>query len=249
MKEHELKNFLIDVLRQTAPLFDKIRIDGSDTGTVVEAYTEDKMLFLFAKLKDIVPQFAGEFGISNLQLLRGLLDFPSYKTETAKFHARRIARDGTEFVSELEFTDANGGHARFKTINPKMAGARAQIVSVDWGISVTPSKAKLTEVMQLTGMLAQVDQHFSVSYENRNVLLTIGGKGAASHSAVVALATDVDAGPLPAEMVFRAPHFLQVLKNAGNSPCTIRFAKEGIAGILIETEHGAYSYILRGTEG
>jgi len=41
---------------------------------------------------------------------------------------------------------------------------------------------------------------------------------------------------------------LAVLKLAGNLPCTIRFAKEGIGSLLIETEHGSYNYLLRGTE-
>src|SRR5882672_4651461 len=234
-----MRELLLDVGRQAAPLFDKIRIEGLDTGTRVEAYTDDKMLFLFADLKDVVPEFTGEFGVSNLPLLRGLLEFASDKTEQARLQVRRAARDGIDYVAELEFTDANGGHTRFKTINPRMIGERAHIANINWGVAVTPSKAKLTEVTQLTAMLSQVDQHFSVSYEDGTLFLAIGGKGASSHQASVALASDVEPVALPPRMVFKAPHFLAVLKNAGNLPCTIRFAKEGVGGILIETEHGA----------
>ena len=243
-----MKNKLIDMVRQVAPLFEKVRITGSESGTKVEAYTEDKMLFLVAELKTAVPEFVGEFGIGNLALLKGLLDFPSYKSDSAKFEVHRLTRDGLDYVSELVFHDGHGGHTLFRTINPRMIGDRAHIASIPWNVSVSPSRAKLTEVMQLTGMLTQYDQHFAVSYDDRTLLLTIGGKSASNHNAVVPLAEDIEPGPLPSRMVFRVPHFVGVLKNAGNYPCTIRFAKDGVAGILIETDHGNYNYILRGTE-
>jgi len=243
-----MRELLLDMTRQVGSLFDKIRVEGLTTGTKVEAYSDDKMLFLFADLKDVVPEFAGEFGISNVGLLRQLLDFASYKTEQAKLQARRVIRDDADFVAELEFTDAVGGLARFKTINPRMIGERARVQNINWEVSVTPNRAKLTEVIQLTSMLAQVDQHFGVTYTDRTLFLVIGGKGASSHQASVALAEDIDPVSLPPGMVFRAPHFLAVLKLAGNLPCTIRFAKEGIGSLLIETEHGSYNYLLRGTE-
>ena len=244
-----MKELLIDALRQAAPLFDKVRVVGSDTGTMVEAYTDDKSLFLFAELKDVVPELTGEFGLSNLPLLRGLLDFASYKTDNAKFQARRMVRDGADYVAELEFSDADGGHTRYKTVNPRMLGKRAHLDPLHWTVSMTPSKAKLTEVIQLTGMLAQVDQHFAITCDDRTLFLTIGGKGASNHNASVALENNLDLdGPLTKAM-FRMPHFISVVKNAGNLPCTIRFAREGVCNILVETSHGTYSYVLRGVEG
>jgi hypothetical protein len=243
-----MKKLLSDIVSQVVPMFDKIRVTGLDDGTKVEAYTDDKMLFLFADLKDASPDLAGEFGLSNLPLLRGLLEFSQYKTDTAKFKVRRIERDGVNYVAELEFGDAGEGRAVFRTINPRMLGDRARMAPTTWGVSVTPSKAKITEIIQLTGMLSQVEQHFAVSYENRTLFLTIGAKGSNSHNASVALASDIDCEALPLKWVFKTPHFLGVLKNAGNQPCTIRFCKEGLSGIVIETEHGTYSYVLRGTE-
>ena len=245
-----MKKLLSDIVGQVVPLFDKIRVTGLDDGTKVEAYTDDKMLFLFADLKTAEPDLSGEFGLSNLQLLRGLLESPIYKADAAKFKARRIERDGINYVSELEFGDTAGGRTAFRTINPRMLGGRAQQLPTTWGVSVTPTKAKITEVMQLTGMLAQVEPHFGVTYENRTLFLSIGAKGGNSHNASVALATDITCeDDLPLKSVFKSSYFLGVLKNAGNQSCTIRFCNNGLSGILIETEHGAYNYILRGTEG
>jgi hypothetical protein len=244
-----MKQLLADIVRQVSPLFEKIRVTGLDDGTKVEAYTEDKMLFLFADLKGFQSDLVGEFGISNLPLLRGLLEFATYNTDGAKFNVHRTERDGNNYVSELEFSAAGEGRAVFRTINPRIMGDRARIAPINWGVSVTPSKAKITEIIQLTGMLSQVEQHFAVNYENHTLFLTIGAKGTNSHNASVALTSDINCeGLLPLNSVFKAPHFLGVLKNAGNQPCTIRFCKDGVSGILIETNHGTYNYLLRGTE-
>ena len=243
-----MKDLLHDVVRQTAPLFDKIRVTGGFGTIKVEAHTEDKMLFLVADLTADLPDLAGEFGLSNLALLKGLLEFASYKADNAKFLVRRVTRDDLDYVSELEFS-GGGGRASFKTISPKMIGDKAKIAEINWDVAVTPSKAKLTEVMQLTGMLSQIEQHFAVSYEERTLLLTIGGKGATNHTATVALAHDIACGPLPSKMAFKAPQFLGVLKMVGNWPCLVRFAKDGLGSVLINTDHGVYNYILRGTEG
>lgn len=244
-----MKELLNDVVRQVAPLFEKVKVTGHDTGTKIEAHTDDKMLFLVANLDDVIPDFAGEFGISNPALLRDLLEFAPYKADIAKLHVRRSVRDDLNYASELEFMDGAGGRAGFKTINPRMIGDQAKIAEIPWSVSVSPSKSKLTEVMQLTAMLAQVDQHFAVSYEDRTLSLMIGGKGTTNHNATVVLATDIDGEPLPAKMVFKAPAFVGVLKKVGNWPCTIRFCTEGLGGVLIETDHGTYNYILRSTEG
>ena len=242
-----MRNILVDVVRQVEPLFPKVRVT-TGASTKIEAYTDDRMLFLIAELKTPVPEFVGEFGISDLHGLKALLDHPSYKGDNAKLEARNVTRDGVTFVSELVFRDGRGGHVQFRTINPRLIGDKTNVATITWNVSVAPSRAKLTEVMQLTGILAQFDQHFAVVHEDRTLLLTIGGKGNTNHNAVVPLAEDVEPSPLPTRMVFKAQHFVSVLKNVGNYPSTIRFAKDGVAGVLIETEHGNYNYLLRGTE-
>ena len=45
-----MKELLIDVVRQTAPLFEKVRVTGLPSGLRVEGHSEDKMLFLLAEL-------------------------------------------------------------------------------------------------------------------------------------------------------------------------------------------------------
>lgn len=243
-----MKAVLAEIVRQTAPLFDKIRVTGLDTGIKVEAHSEDKMLFLVADLTEPVPDLAGEFGICDLSLLNGLLNFGSYKAENATFKVHRTERDGVSYVSEFEFGEVQGGCARFRTMNPRLVGDQAKIATIPWNVAVTPSKAKLAEVIQLAGLLSEVEKHFSVHVKEGTLFLTLGGKGAASHTASVALASEVDEELPPSNMVFKAPQFLAVLKAAGNQPM-VRFSSRNVAGITVTTEKGVYNYLLRATEG
>lgn len=246
-----MKDLLIDIIRQVGP-FEKIRILGTDTGTRVESYTEDRMLYLNADLNIVVPEFAGQFGIDSLPLLKRLLDYPPYKTDDSKLHVRRVSRGDQDYAAELVFFDAVGGHTSFKTVNPRILGDRAMINSgqIQWSTSVQPTKAKLTEVVELTTMLSQVEPYFSIVHSNGDLFLTIGSKGADCHSASVLLASDIDCGPLPDpdRISYRAPHFFTVLKSASNLPCTISFAQQPIIRMDLETKHGVYDYILRGNE-
>ena len=244
-----MKQVLAEIVRQTAPLFDKIRVTSTETGLKIEAHTEDKMLFLVGELNEPVPELAGEFGIGNLNLLNGLLNFATYKAEDAKFAANRADREEGSYVSEFVFRDAQGGRTHFRTMNPRLVGDQAKIANIPWNVAVTPTKAKIAEVIQLAGLLSEVDKHFSAHIEGSTLFLTLGGKGAASHTASVALAADVE-GELPtSNMVFKAPQFLSVLKTVGNLNSTVRFSARHIAGITVNADHGVYNYLLRATEG
>jgi hypothetical protein len=237
----------MDVVRQAAPLFDKIRIVGSDTGTKVDAFTEDMHLFLGAELTP-AAELAGEFGLSNLATLKKLFEIATYKSDNAQLLARREARSDHDFVAELIFRDGQGGQFHFRTINPKMMGRRPQINTLQWSIAVEPTRAKVNEVVELAGMLAQFDQHFSVSFQDGALLLHIGSRDSNSHNATVPLATDLDEVPLPT-CAFRATYLVTILKTVGNWPLSIRFApEEGVTSLLITTDHGSYNYVLRGRD-
>jgi hypothetical protein len=101
MTDVNIKDVLSDIVRQVTPLFEAVLVTGNDTGTKVEAFTEDKTLFLIAHLKPVIPEFSGEFGIGSLSMLNGLLSFPSYKADDAKFYVHRFSRDDLDFVSEF----------------------------------------------------------------------------------------------------------------------------------------------------
>jgi hypothetical protein len=244
-----MKEVLADMVRQVAPLFTAVRVTGSEAGTKVEAYTEDKTLFLIASFKTVIPDFAGEFGISNLSMLKGLLDFASYKTDDAKFTVNRTDRDDLNFVSEFHFKDGKGAETRFKTMNPKMVGEQATIKNIDWELSISPSKGKIEEIAKLSSLLAEVEKVFGLKVENDTLFLTLGGNSEVRHSATVAL---TEGETVDGKLINSNPWFyntaqlLMILKNAGSAKSSVKFSSRGVIGVTVETEKGEYTYFLRG---
>lgn len=246
-----MKDILIDVVRQVAPLFEHVRVSGTDAITKVEAYTDDKNLFLVANLKEPVPDFEGEFGIGSLSLLNGLLGFASYKTDEAKFAIHRAKRDdGGDYVSEFEFRDRSKAGTKFKTMNPRMVGEQAKIASIVWDMTITPTKAKITEIAQLASMLSEVDKMFGLKVEDGTLFLTIGGKSEVTHAATVALAEDVESKLLNSNnWLYNTAQFLSILKNASNAECKVNFCSRGVIGITVETDKAIYTFYIRGKQG
>ena len=242
-----MKEILSDIVRQVAPLFTTIRVTGGDDSTKVEAYTEDKSLFLVARLKASIPEFAGEFGIGSLQMLNGLLNFSSYKTDDAKFFVHRTSRDDLEFVSEFQFKDNKGAGTRFKTMSPRMVGEQATIKNISWELTFRPTKAKIAEIAQISNLLSEVDKMFGLRVADGTLFLTIGGDSEVKHAATVALTDEnidnklVNANP----WLYNTAQFLSILKNAG-SECNVLISSRGVIGIVVETDQGEYTFYMRG---
>ncbi len=244
-----MKETLVDMVRHVAPHFETVKVTGTESDTKIEAFTEDKDLFLVAHLKQPIPEFLGEFGIKDLSLLKGLLEFSSYKTDEAKFKIHRTERDGNEFVAEFEFRDRNGSGTRFRTMSAKMVGEQAKIASITWDLTVTPTKAKVGEISQLASLLSKVDGMFGLKVENDTLYMTIGGNSEVTHAATIALAEDVNSKLLNSSTwLYNTSNFLSILKNAGNDSSTVSFCSRGVIAISIESACGTYTYYIRGKQ-
>jgi hypothetical protein len=236
---------LSEVVKYLGPNFEKIKVTGNAETTKIEGIDKDKMLFVLASLKDAIPDFDGEFGIGNLGILSGLLNFPSYKAEDSQLLVHR-SRDA-EYVAEFEFRAKNGGGARFRTMNPRLV-EQPRVNNITWDVSVTPTKAAVAEFRQLAGLLSDVDKHFGVKVEGGTLFVTIGGGGAGTHSASVAFATDLDKD-FHTTAQYNTQHLLSILQGAGSHPALVRFSAKGVAGVVVTTEIATYNYILRGKQG
>lgn len=243
-----MKDVLQDMVRQVLPLFEAIRVTGTEDGTTVEAYTADKSLFLIGKLKTAVAEFSGEFGVGSLSMLNGLLNFPSYQTDDAKFVVHRNSRDGLDFVSGFQFKDSKGGSTRFVTMDPRRVGEQATIKNIDWELTMVPTKAKVDEIAKLSGYLSEVDKTFGLKVENDSLFLTIGGASEIRHGATVVLIEgDVDDARLNQNPWFyNTAQFLTILKNISKSECEVKFSSRGVIGVVVHTDLGEYTFYLRG---
>lgn len=242
-----MREQLLDILKQSSSLFTIIKITGSTTETIIEASDEGavKNIFLKGVLKEPISEFVGEFGISNLSMVNGFLNFPSYNTEKSAFRVLRERHGDVEFVSQFKFEDGVGGHSDFRLTPPKLVPAQFEIGKIPWEIEFTPDSSRIKEFEKLAALYSGVDKSFIPKTVNGNLVFIIGEENSSTHSGTMVFEpTDVK---LRAEAKFNSAHFLAALKLAGSNPVRVGFTSVGVLRVQIETPHGLYDYILRGS--
>lgn len=242
----EVKNTLADMLKHIPGQFEEIVITGTDKSTVIEASHKEKKFILIGKFKEPIEEFEGEFALSSLSLLNGLLNFPSYKTDEAKFTIIKKERSGIPQVDVFEFKGKDGAKTRFKTIDPRFVneGKRTSISNIPWDITIPLTKAKITEVSQLAGMLSEVDKMFGFLLEDGKLFLTIGGASEIMHQATILLAEDITKDVVNSGKFYSMGNLLAALKTSTSFEVNISF--RGVIGISFETDKMSYMYYIRG---
>lgn len=238
-----MRDTIADVVKQTIGLAPTIKITGTAEDTRIQGLDENKTVFIDAHLREALPELQGQFGMTNLPLLRGLLDFASYRTDKGAFTVKRRVIDGVETVEQLEFRDGNGAGADFRCMSADRVPEQAEIKNVAWDITVVPNKAKIAEFQQLSSLYAEVDKNFGAKTENGNLLFFFGDDNSSTHRASMVFESEIG-GALNAGLQWSAAQFLQILKLAGPE-CRVRITGRGVLCVEAETAFGSYKYYLR----
>jgi hypothetical protein len=239
-----MREILTDLVRQTKDLFEIVKITGTEDETKIQAVDKDKTLFVRASLNTPQPDLEGEFGISNLALLDGLLSFPSYKTDDAKFAVKREIKSGNETVTAFIFKDANGKGATYKTMAANLVNEQAEIAKIPWTVSVVPSKSKIAEFSQLSRLYSEVDKSFRIFTDDGDLVFGIGDDGTSTHNASMVFESGIT-GELSGDLTFDIFHFLSLMKIAGSNQTTMNITSKGVLGVTVNAPTGIYDYFLR----
>jgi hypothetical protein len=246
-----MREILSEIVKQSMGLFDTVKVTGTEEEIKVEAVHPGLLLFLKASLKPS-PDLMGVFGLTNLDMLRGLLDFASYKTEGSKFLVKRDVKPKVgDTVVAFQFVDPNGTGAKFATMNPALIPEQAGIGKIDWEVQIPTTKPKITEFTQLTNLYKSTDELFRANIADRNLIFSIGDNHESTHNASMVFATEVDGKLSKDTMKWNSGMMLNLLKVAtmdGVSP-TLSISGRGPMGVSVTTPIGSYNYILRTDDG
>lgn len=236
---------LKDVVKKIGGLgfIDTIKVTGTPEATKIEAVDNDKTVIIKAKLNITQDSLAGDFGVSSLPLLQGLLNFTSYQTDNATFNVKRRDVNGKSVPEEFEFRDENGLGSNFRLMSGNLVPEQPLVADIKWDVSLVPSKSKIQEFASLAGLYSQFDQFFSVKTKDGNVVLSIGEEGAATHRASMVFASEI-AGDLKGELLWPISQFLGILKMADGNDFSVNITSKGAMQIAVQTEHAEYQYIL-----
>ena len=243
-----MRDELLDLIKQTNGLsIDCLKVIGTENETLIKGVDKDKTLFVEAILKKPIPEFAGEFGISNMSLLNGLLNFANYRTSDATFSVKTLTRNEKTTVEKFEFRNkVTGNEANFRATDPRAIPDQATIPKdIPWNVEITPSKTKVAEFTQLASLYSEVEKTFGIKTQGKDLQFLIGEvDNSASHTASMVFESNVK-GELKDSLSWNTTQFLSVMKLSNNNPTTIKVTNRGVLLISVETTYGTYNYFMR----
>lgn len=240
-----MQNVLKEVVKKIGSLsfIETIKVVGTNEATKIEAVDAEKAVIIKAKLAETQEALIGDFGISSLPLLSGLLNFSSYQTDGATFNVKRRDIGGKSVPEEFEFRDENGMGSNFRLMSGNLVPDQPLVADIKWDISFTPTKSKIQEFSALAQLYNGFDQHFSVKTVDGNVVLSIGDEGSATHRASMVFASDIG-GELKGQLLWPITQFLAIVKLAEGNDFSLNVTSKGAMQISVTTENAEYAYIM-----
>jgi hypothetical protein len=241
-----IQPLLLDVIRYMAlGKIENIAVSTTASGAMqLRTFDPDRDLIITGVSKQ--PQtFAGEFGLFNFKILKGLLAMKNFQTEDAKVDvATRTLPDGSVSPDRIEFK-AKGSRATFRLMSREVVPDQPEIGKIPWDLVLDLTPSKIAEFAQMANLYAEVDPVFALRSEAGALVADFGNNSSSTHSGSMTL---LDATPIQiaGDLQFRIDKFLLMLKTAaGAESSEVRLCSRGLLGVSASTDQGTYDYMLK----
>lgn len=238
---------LKDMVKHTYSLgfIEAIKISGSDTGTRIDAIANDKTVVMYGKLSDEIVELKDQvIGFSRMAVLKGMLEFPSFASDTSKITLVHQKRNGLEIPAEISFDSGSGHVANYRFMSREATEEQVKVPPFKgaiWNVTVTPTKKNLTDLAYFNSVLGSYEPTFDVVTANGNLQFNIGSSG--SDRSTVPIATNIT-GSMSHVWSWPLVQVLSILKLGDASKCSMSFSDQGAMKIEIDSGVGQYQYIL-----
>jgi len=233
---------LKDVLKHTHGLgfIDFVKIEGN----VIKGISEDKAVVVRGKLKDTISDLEGhKVGMSNMSVLKGLLDFPPFQeADSDILISCENDKKGESYPRNVVFTSGYSHKAQYTFMSATNADNKVRVPKLDnikFDISFQPSRKNLKDLSYFNGVLGSLHKTFKVTMVGGKLDFVIGDEN--STQSIIPI-EDGLMGILKAEMIFPLSYVLSVLKLADTSQCEISFSDKRGMKIQIDSGIGEYVY-------
>ena len=238
-----MRDYLLDIVSHTHSLgvIDLLKITGTDSETVINAVSEERVAILEAKFHNPIPEFIGVFGMPNLGKLNTILNIPEYK-EDATVNIITNTKDNVTVPAGIHFENKDGDFKndyRFmsaEVVNDKLKTVKFR--GVNWGVEITPSVAAIQR-LKFQASANSEETSFIAKVENQNLVFYFGDHS--SHAGNFVFAHNV-VGSLSKQWHWPVSVVINILGLPGDK--VIRFSDDGAAQITVDSGLALYNYIL-----
>lgn len=240
-----MRETLLDIVKHTGGLgfIDTVKVTGGAEETVIEAMDGERTVIIKAKLLKPEANLVGEFGMSHLPLLQGLLNYANFKADGASIAVKRRERNGKDTPEEIIFRDEQGQSASYRLMAAEIIPEQAKFLGTQWDVVVDPSQSKVKEFSSLAGLYGAFENYFMVKTVDGELKFFIGDEGSSSHRASLTIEGDV-AGTLAGDLHWPINQVLSILKLGIDENLKLQFSGRGALQITMTSPYAEYNFIL-----
>lgn len=237
-----LTDNLKDILKHSYSLgfLDFVKIEGSK----VKAVSEDKSVILRGNLNEEIAELSGKkVGMSNMAILKGLLDFPPFHMPGATSEiVNSNTRDGEVYPRDIVFKSPYNHTSKYTLMSGQNADKKVMVPVLGYDsfdVEFSVNKKNLKDMSYFTGLLNSVNKVFEVSLTKGVVEFHLGDDN--SCKTAIPIAENVR-GSLTKGMYFPLTQVLAILKLAEQDQCSIGIKDNIGMTIVVTSPLGEYSY-------
>ena len=237
-----MKDILQDIVAHTHSLgFLNIVKVTSEADTTIESMAEDRSVILSSQTKNPVAEFAGTFGMPNLDKLALHLKCPEYQTN-AKVSVEQAERNGETVPTHIHFENEAGDFENdYRLMNKQIIDEKLKTVKfkgASWDVVVEPSMASIQR-MKFQSMAHAEETVFTVRTEGTNLVFSFGD--ASQHAGSFVFQTDVT-GSLKHAWAWPVAQVQAILNLDGK--VTMSISDQGAMQLTVDSGLAEYNYIL-----
>lgn len=237
-----MKDILQDIVAHTHSLgFLNIVKVTSEADTTIESMAEDRSVILSSQTKNPVAEFAGTFGMPNLDKLALHLKCPEYQTN-AKVSVEQAERNGETVPTHIHFENEAGDFENdYRFMNKQIIDEKLKTVKfkgASWDVVVEPSMASIQR-MKFQSMAHAEETVFTVRTEGTNLVFSFGD--ASQHAGSFVFQTDIT-GTLKHAWAWPVAQVQAVLNLDGK--VTMSISDQGAMQLTVDSGLAEYNYIL-----
>lgn len=235
-----MRDYLLDLVQHTHDLgcIDLVKIVGDDKTTAISGLAEDLSVVVQAEFKNPVPEFAGTFGMPNLNKLKTLLNLQEYREDAKLAITRRNTGEPDGIAFENKHGDFKNNY-RFmasEIVNDKLKTAKFK--GVNWHIEFEPSAASILRLKMQMSANAE-EPNFQAKVENGDLKFFFGDHS--THAGNFVFQAGVS-GQLKRAWSWPAIQVSSILGLTGDK--VMRISDDGAAQITVDSGIAVYNYIL-----
>ena len=237
-----MKDILQDIVAHTHSLgFLNIVKVTSEADTTIESMAEDRSVILSSQTKNPVAEFAGTFGMPNLDKLALHLKCPEYQTN-AQVSVEQAERNGETVPTHIHFENEAGDFENdYRFMNKQIIDEKLKTVKfkgASWDVVVEPSMASIQR-MKFQSMAHAEETVFTVRTEGTNLVFSFGD--ASQHAGSFVFQTDVT-GSLKHAWAWPVAQVQAILNLDGK--VTMSISDQGAMQLTVDSGLAEYNYIL-----